>query len=116
MEPASTIELADALRRWTHPQPLTRFLELEPVGESEVVGRRALRVTATARGESAYAGELAPLGWGAERWELAVDVERGVLLGTTAYVGETPFRRVEALELTLDAPLHDSLFAPPSGV
>jgi hypothetical protein len=115
-EPASSLELADALRRWTDPQPLTRLMELEPAGETEVLGRKALRVKATARGENGYAGELAPLGWGAEHWEIAVDAERGVLLGTTAFVGDTPFRKVEPLEIALDEQFEDELFAPPSGV
>jgi len=115
-EPASSIELADALLRWTDPQPLTRLMELQPAGETEAVGRKALLVTATARPDNAYAGELAPLGWGAERWELAVDAERGVVLGTTAFIGDTPFRKVEALSMTLDEPFDDALFAPPSGV
>jgi hypothetical protein len=109
-EPESSLELADALRRWTDPQPLTRLMELEPAGEDEVLGRRALLVTATARGQNAYAGELAPLGWGAERWQLAVDAERGVLLGTTAFIGGTPFRRVEAREMVLDERFDDALF------
>ena len=115
-EPASTLELVDALRRWTDPQPLTRLMELEPAGETEVLGRKALLVNATARGETAYDVALAPLGWGAERWELAVDAERGILLGTTALVGDTPFRRVTPLELALDERFADELFAPPSGV
>jgi hypothetical protein len=91
-------------------------LELESAGETEVLGRRALLVTATARGENAYAGELAPLGWGADRWELKVDAELGVLLGTTALVGVKPFRRVEPLQISFDEQFEDELFAPPSGV
>jgi hypothetical protein len=115
-EPASTLELVDALRRWTDPQPLTRLMELQPAGETEVLGRSALLVDATARGETAYHVALAPLGWGAERWELAVDAELGVLLRTTAFVGQTPFRRVEAQEIAFDERFEDGLFAPPSGV
>ena len=34
-EPASSLELCDALLRWTDPQPLTRLMELEPAGETE---------------------------------------------------------------------------------
>ena len=112
-EPESTIELCDTLLRWTDPQPLTRLMELEPAGETEALGRRALRVRATARGTNAIAGEIAPLGWSADRWELTVDAERGILLATVAFVGDTPFRRVEALSLELDRPFDDALFAPP---
>lgn len=107
-EPGSTIDAADILRLWTDPQPLTRLLELEPAGEQ--AGR--LRVTATARGDNGYAGELEPLGWGASRWELLVDLARGMLLRTIAFAGETPVRRVEAPELAVDEPLDDALFAP----
>ena len=80
------------------------------------VGRKALLVTATARGDNAIAGEIAPLGWSADRWELVVDAERGILLATTAFVGEKPFRKVEATSIELDQPFDDALFAPPSGV
>ncbi len=115
-EPASTLELCDALLRWTDPQPLTRLMELEAAGETEALGRMAIRVTATARPDNAIAGEIAPLGWSADRWELIVDAERGVLLATTAFVGDKPFRKVEATSIELDQQFDDALFAPPSGV
>ena len=111
-EPASSLELCDALLRWTDPQPLTRLMELEAAGEND----RGLLVTATARGENGYAGELAPLGWGADRWELVVDADRGILLATTAFVGEKPFRKVEASSIEIDQAFDDALFTPPSGV
>ena len=115
-EPASSLELCDALLRWTDPQPLTRLMDLEPNGETEALGRKALLVTATARPDNAIAGEIAPLGWSADRWELTVDAERGVLLATTAFVGDKPFRKVEATSMSLDEPFEDALFTPPSGV
>jgi hypothetical protein len=107
-EPASTIDAAETLRVWTRPQALTRFLDLEAAGETPA----GLLVSATARADAAYAPDLAPLGWGASRWELIVDRERGVLLGTTAFHGDTAFRRVEASELAFDEPLDPALFAP----
>ncbi|HEX6026719.1 MAG TPA: hypothetical protein VFZ00_32275 [Solirubrobacter sp.] len=112
-EPASSLELCDALKRWTDPQPLARLMELEPAGETEALGRAAWLVTATARGDNAIAAEIAPLGWSADRWELTVDAERGVLLATAAFVGDKPFRRVEALTLELDQPFDDTLFTHP---
>jgi len=115
-EPASSLELCDALLRWTDPQPLTRLMELKPAGETEALGRKALRVTAIARPDNGIAGEIAPLGWSADRWELIVDAERGVLLATTAFVGDKPFRKVEATSIELDQSFDDALFAPPSGV
>jgi hypothetical protein len=112
--PESSVEVAEALDRWTDPQALTRFLELASAGEEEAHGRRALRVTATARGD-AFDASLTQLGWGAARWELLVDAERGMLLGTTAFNADGDvFRRVEAAALTVDQPLDDALFRPPA--
>jgi hypothetical protein len=115
-EPASSLELCAALLRWTDPQPLTRLMELEPAGETAALGRKALLVIATARPDNAIAAEIAPLGWSADRWELTVDAERGILLATAAFVAGKPFRRVEAVSMQLDEAFDDALFAPPSGV
>jgi hypothetical protein len=107
-EPESTVEACATLRVWLRPQALTRALDLELQRDA---GARLI-VRATAREDNAYSPALAPLGWGASHWELTVDSVRGVLLGTTAYAGDTVFRRVDAdVELGLD--LDDSLFAPP---
>jgi hypothetical protein len=108
------LEVAATLDRWTDPQPLTRALELSFVSGAEACGRAALRVSAVARGD-AFAGSLTPLGWGAARWELLVDAERGMLLGTAAFTADgEAFRRVEALELRVDEPVDGALFATPS--
>lgn len=114
-EPASSIDAAAILQLWVDPQPLAGLLNLEPEGETTLLGRAVTKVTASAGVGDAYAGELAPLGWGAERWELVVDAETGMLMATAAYVGDTPFRRVEAMELGLDEPFDDALFRPPAG-
>jgi hypothetical protein len=107
-EPESTVEACATLRVWLRPQALTRALDLSLEREE---GSRLI-VTAVAREDNGYSPALAPLGWGASRWELVVDAVRGVLLGTTAYAGDTVFRRVEA-DVDLDVALGDSLFAPP---
>lgn len=93
---------------WLRPQALARALDLSLEREE----RSRLIVRAVAREDNAYSPALAPLGWGASHWELVVDAVRGVLLGTTAYAGDTVFRRVEA-DVDLDVDLADSLFAPP---
>jgi hypothetical protein len=112
-EPESSLEVAEALRRWTDPQQLTRLLELAETGEEQVHGRAALRVTATPRGD-AFDVALTPLGWGADRWELLVDAERGMLLGSAALTADgAAFRRVEAVELAVDESLDGALFRPP---
>ncbi len=107
-EPESSIDACETLRVWLRPQALTRALDLSL--EREQDGR--LIVSATAREGAAYAPDLAPIGWGASRWELVVDAARGVLLGTTAFSGDAVFRRVEASGLVLGEPLDDALFAP----
>jgi len=104
--PQSSLDVAVVLAVWTDPQPLTRALDLEPGDEKD--GR--LSVTATARVD-AFDGALTALGWGAAWWELLVDPERGVLVGTTAFnAADEPFRRVTASDLAFDEDLDDALF------
>jgi hypothetical protein len=107
-EPESTIEACATLRAWLRPQALTRALDLSIEREQ---GERLI-VRGVAREDNAYSPALAPLGWGASHWELEVDAVRGVLLGTTAYVSDTVFRRVTA-DVKLEADLDDSLFTAP---
>ena len=112
-EPESSIDAAVILGLWVDPRPLTGLLELAPAGDSTTLGRPARTLTATADGDAGYAGDLAPLGWGADRWELVIDAETGVLLATYAYVGDVVFRHVEATEIELYSELDDALFRPP---
>jgi len=112
-EPASSLDAAVILALWVDPRPLAGLLVLEPAGTTTALGRPASKLTATAREDGAYAGELAPLGWGADRWELVVDTESGMLLATGAYAGTTRFRHVEATELRLGEAFDAALFQPP---
>lgn len=112
-EPESSIDAAVILGLWVDPRPLAGLLELAPAGDSTALGRPARKLTATADGDAGYAGELAPLGWGADRWELVIDAETGALLATSAYVGDVVFRHVEATEIELDSELDGALFRPP---
>jgi hypothetical protein len=115
-ERGSYLIVKDGPRWWsgtesgTEPESTVEACALDLSLERDEGSR--LIVTAVAREDNAYAPALAPLGWGASRWELVVDSVRGVLLGTTAYAGDTVFRRVEA-DVDLDVALADSLFAPP---
>jgi hypothetical protein len=112
-EPESSIDAAVILWLWVDPRPLAGLLELAPAGDATALGRSARKLTATVGGDAGYAGELASLGWGADRWELVIDAETGVLLATAAYVGDVVFRHVEATEIELDSELEDGLFRPP---
>lgn len=112
-EPESSIDAAVILGLWVDPRPLAGLLELAPAGDSTALGRPARTLTATADRDAGYAGDLAPLGWGADRWELVIDAETGVLLATYAYVGDVVFRHVEATEIELNSELDDALLRPP---
>jgi hypothetical protein len=73
---------------------------LEPSGHTEVAGRDAWRVRATARPEPEGSGAvLFRLGPGADRVDLAVDAERGALLRSEAFLGDQPFHRLEVTEI-----------------
>lgn len=113
-EPESSIDAAVILGLWVDPRPLAGLLELSEAGDATALGRPARKVKATAEGDAGYAGDLAPLGWGADHWELVFDAETGVLLATAAYVGDVVFRHVEATEIELGSELDDGLFRPPS--
>jgi len=93
---------------------------LEPLGHAEVAGRDAWRVQATARPEPEGGGggaALFRLGPGADRVELAVDAERGALLGSEALLGDEPFHRLEVTEITFGPnPLETFDLTLPEGV
>lgn len=110
--PGRTTTVADVLRQWIDPGPLLPVLQLAPEGREPVAGRDALRVVATVFPDHAEDMVLQRLGWGAERYELLVDAERGVLLGTSALLNGRPFRSERAQEVAFDEHFGDDLFPP----
>ena len=83
-----------------HSARILADVELELVGESHVLNRRALVVAA--RPVSGDTAKLEGLGWGADEYELLVDAERGVLLRSEARVGGYPWRVLEMEEVAFD--------------
>jgi hypothetical protein len=110
--PGSTVTVAVTLAGWLDPAPLADLLAMEVTGDEDVCGISALTVRATARDGEGMAADLAPLGWAADEWILNVDARRGVLLGSTAYVGGKVFKRVVAKAIAFDEPLDEKLFSP----
>jgi hypothetical protein len=102
------VQCAETLRLWAAPVALPGLLELEVLSEAD---RRA-RVRATARDGVGFSVDLAPLGWGADHWELLVDREHDAVVGSVAYAGDAVFKRVEALEIAFDEDLDARLFSP----
>lgn len=88
--------------RLLEPSHVLAALRLETVGEVQAAGRRALRVLGMARESEETAMLLFRLGYGAERYELDVDRELGVLLRTAALVDGEPFAVTEVTEVAFD--------------
>ena len=88
-------------------------LEVSVVGTGKVAGRPVVRAEATplaSRGRARLA--LREAGLGASSYEIAVDVERGVLLSVEARIGSRPFQRCEVTQIEFDGQLPPSLFSP----
>ena len=98
-----------------HSARILADVELELVGESHVLNRRALVVAA--RPVSGDTAKLEGLGWGADEYELLVDAERGVLLRSEARVGGYPWRVLEMEEVAFDEDFPPGTFTldPPPG-
>jgi hypothetical protein len=99
------------------PLSLLSSLRLEPAGTTEVGGRAAWHVRATPRDDSDGPGaSLHRLGLGADAYELALGVERGVLLRGEALLDGEPFHGLEISEIAF-APIDAGTFtvAVPEG-
>lgn len=110
----------DELQIMLNPIPLLSSLRFQPTGTSQVAGRATVTAQATPRPQDPRHGgafELHELGTGAERYELEVDRQRGVLLATTAVRGGQPFHRITTLTIRFDEPIPDETFRfePPAG-
>jgi hypothetical protein len=98
------------------PAPLLGFLQLEPTGRAKVAGREALLAVGVPRaGASVHTlDEVVP---GADRYDLAVDAELGVVLRLEARREGQLLYRSEIRRARFDEPLPDHVFQydPPDG-
>jgi hypothetical protein len=112
----STGRVGECLRRIVDPAALAVGLELEVTGRGERAGRDAILVAALPRPHP-HAWQHETLLAGGDRHELAVDAERGTLLGATSFLDDEPAFVLEVLEVAFDEPLDEALFRhePPPG-
>ena len=102
----------------TDPARLASTLDLVASGTTEVAGREALLMTGTPRREGRdFLDEFEAKdalddlgGSGADEFELAVDVERGVILRTEARLEGQPFNIIEFIEIAFDETLPADAF------
>jgi outer membrane lipoprotein-sorting protein len=100
------------------PSVLIPDLIFESLDETNVAGRRALRVSARPRGGTRdIPHQVMRLGMGADEYELAVDAERGVLLRALARVDGDEFSVHEVTEIAFDESFAPEtfVFVPPEG-
>ena len=103
------------------PTSLLGSLSFRPLGHSTQAGRATITAEAFPRRVSNRHGprpfELHQLGLGADRYTLAVDAERGVLLDAVALRHGEPFHEVTAVSISFDEPIADErfVFVPPAG-
>ena len=98
------------------PSFLLATHDLEVLGESEYAGRRALRVRGVYRRGKDLPWE--PFFWKlAEAQEFLVDVERGVLLRYTSWVGGQRLAQAAVQRVVFDQPIPEEVFSfiPPPG-
>ncbi len=96
-----------------HPVLLAAALELTVQGRGEALGREVIVVRGRAR--PATRRGMPWITMGADELDVAVDVERGVLLWSEARFEGAPFRRITMTAVGFDEDLDDHLFAFPEG-
>jgi len=94
------------------PSKLLGALQFEPTGEGVRAGRAVVRARAKPDPDLNRADlrGLSDFGWGADAYELEVDVERGVLLRVASHFKGAELSLVEAVRVTFDEPLGDDTF------
>jgi hypothetical protein len=100
--------VGQTVRSLLDPARLPGVLELAPRGEVTAAGRTALSVDANPR--PGVFPDVDLLGTGADRHDLVVDAERGVLLGVTSFRGGEPFTSTRVDEIAFDEPIDAALF------
>ncbi|MGD0197611.1 MAG: hypothetical protein ABSC56_06865 [Solirubrobacteraceae bacterium] len=103
------------------PTPLLGLLRFRVTGRAVIAGRPVVVAEALPRlGRSraqAQSVRLHLLGSGAERYELSVDEQLGVLMRVVALRDDEPFREVTTIAITFDEPITEDRFRfePPAG-
>jgi outer membrane lipoprotein-sorting protein len=101
------------------PAGLLGALSFEPRGRTTVAGREAIVLRATPRAGIEHEFALHQLASGAEEYEFAVDVERGILLRAASLIEDEAFAVHEILEIVFDEEFPPDTFmltAPPGEV
>jgi hypothetical protein len=102
------------------PARILGAVSLRVTGAGRRAGRRTIQVEALPRLELRNRPphfELGDFGLGAERYQLEVDAERGVVLAATGFFEGEPFHEIEAMEIAFDEPIDPErfVFVPPPG-
>jgi outer membrane lipoprotein-sorting protein len=97
------------IRPLLDPAQVAGLVDLETGGHGEVAGRPAYVVTATPR--PGVHPDVDVLATGADRHELLVDAERGLLLAVTSSRSEEPFSSIRVDEIAFDEPIDEARFA-----
>lgn len=113
-DPSVGSGIGEQLSVMLDPTPLLGALEFRVVGCSQVAGRRAIMAEAVARESDPRrpprAFELHQLGSGADRYQLEVDAQRGVLLRAVALREGEPFQEITTVEIAFDERIDEQLF------
>jgi hypothetical protein len=119
-DPSVGGSFGDELQIMLKPIPLLSSLRFHPTGNSHVAGRPTITAQGIPRPQDPRHGgafELHELGTGAERYELEVDQQLGVLLAVTAIRDRQPFHRITTLAIQFGPSIPDETFRfqPPPG-
>jgi hypothetical protein len=121
-DPSVRSGIGDEFAIMLDPWRLLGVLRFEVTGRAVIAGRRAITVKAVPR-LTRMAGPRGPwfqlnsLGNGADRFELGVDEQLGVLLSVVAFRDDEPFRELTTVSVAFDEPIPDERFRfePPPG-
>lgn len=120
-DPSVGSNVGEELQLMLNPTPLLSALRFQPAGSSEVAGRPTISALGIPRPQDPRRGrppvELYELGAGADRYELEIDRQLGVLLAVTAVWDGQPFHKITTLAAAFGEPIPDETFRfePPAG-
>jgi hypothetical protein len=107
----AVVTTENPMRHLLDPSALPGLLDLRLTGRDEMGGRPVWIVEGRPRdGLDGMLRPLAAVPVGGDRYELAVDVERGVVLRIEAQLDGQPFSITEVTAIQFDVPVDDSVF------